>query len=158
MNRPRLVRALRIAWSVAWGPAAILLVALWVRSYVSRDLMYLNTRLDRFGDGSNFTISWMDGSMMLAKIPSNEIYSVGGPFGFMSIRRDVYSSQHTFWGVGYYSTSFGPMYVAPMWLLIVGACTIGAVTWEPFRFSLRTLLIAMTLVAVGLGLVAWLTH
>jgi hypothetical protein len=33
MNRPRLVRALRIAWSVAWGSVAVLLVALWVRSY-----------------------------------------------------------------------------------------------------------------------------
>src|SRR3982750_211239 len=32
MNRPRIVRVLRIAWSVAWGVAAVLVVVLWVRS------------------------------------------------------------------------------------------------------------------------------
>jgi hypothetical protein len=32
-------RKLRIAWSVAWGIVAALLVALWVRSYASRDIL-----------------------------------------------------------------------------------------------------------------------
>src|SRR5262245_39336159 len=33
MDRPRLIRGLRIAWSAWWGIVCILLIALWVRSY-----------------------------------------------------------------------------------------------------------------------------
>src|SRR5262245_28922021 len=33
MDRPRLIRGLRIAWSVWWGILCVLLVAMWVRSY-----------------------------------------------------------------------------------------------------------------------------
>ena len=32
-------RKLRIAWSVTWGIAAVLLIALWVRSYWVYDLL-----------------------------------------------------------------------------------------------------------------------
>lgn len=41
--------------------------------------------------------------------------------------------------------------------LVVGAFAgaIIAAPWLPYRFSLRTLLIAMTLVAVGLGVYVW---
>src|SRR5262245_40774927 len=37
MDRPRLIRGLRIAWSVWWGILCVLLVVLWVRSYWWRD-------------------------------------------------------------------------------------------------------------------------
>src|SRR5262245_34901426 len=37
MNRPKLIRSLRIAWSVAWGLLAVLLCVLWVRSYWWRE-------------------------------------------------------------------------------------------------------------------------
>src|SRR3954462_2230461 len=37
MNRPRLVRALRITWTAFWGIAAVLLLCLWVRSYWRTD-------------------------------------------------------------------------------------------------------------------------
>jgi hypothetical protein len=44
----------------------------------------------------------------------------------------------------------------PHWLLSIFAISIGAISWLPFqRFSLRTLLIVTTLVAVGLGLLVW---
>src|SRR5262245_38892055 len=33
MNRQRLIRVLRIAWSVGFGIFCLLLIALWVRSY-----------------------------------------------------------------------------------------------------------------------------
>jgi hypothetical protein len=36
--------------------------------------------------------------------------------------------------------------------------TITAVPWLPSRFSLRTLLIATTLVAVGLGLIVYIAR
>src|SRR5262249_50695086 len=39
--------------------------------------------------------------------------------------------------------------------LLVATVALGSVAWIPYRFSLRTLLITTTLVAVGLGLVVW---
>jgi hypothetical protein len=44
----------------------------------------------------------------------------------------------------------------PFWLLIIATIVLGSFPWLPHRFSLRTLLIATTLVAVVLGLIVWL--
>src|SRR5262245_28132824 len=44
MDRPRLIRGLRIAWSVWWGIVCVLLVVLWVRSYWRWDgIAYFHT-------------------------------------------------------------------------------------------------------------------
>jgi hypothetical protein len=43
----------------------------------------------------------------------------------------------------------------PHWLLVVTSGLMAAMPWLPWRFSLRTLLIATTLVAVVLGLIVW---
>ncbi len=39
--------------------------------------------------------------------------------------------------------------------MLIGLPLIAVIPWIPTRFSLRTLLIITTLVAVGLGLVVW---
>jgi hypothetical protein len=46
---------------------------------------------------------------------------------------------------------------APYWFLTIVAASLAAILWirPSKRFSLRTLLIATTLVAVALGLIAW---
>ena len=48
-------RKLRIAWSAAWGVAAVLLIALWIRSYWRSDLVgYGSTRFTYYvSDGRN---------------------------------------------------------------------------------------------------------
>jgi hypothetical protein len=49
----------------------------------------------------------------------------------------------------------------PYWAITLVALTFTAVPWLsllPIRFSLRTLLIAVTLVAVGMGVVGWLVR
>jgi hypothetical protein len=43
----------------------------------------------------------------------------------------------------------------PHWSLAIPIALIGAASWFGRRFSLRTLLIVMTLVAVTMGLVVW---
>lgn len=61
------------------------------------------------------------------------------------------------WGCG--QDSLGDYYlVTPYWFSAILVGTIAAIPWTRSynRFSLRTLLIAMTLVAVGLGLIVWL--
>ena len=44
----------------------------------------------------------------------------------------------------------------PHWFAVALAATFAATPWLRWRFSLRTLLIAITLVALVLGLVVWL--
>ena len=46
----------------------------------------------------------------------------------------------------------------PYWFLLVGSSLMAAVPWLPWRFTLRTLLIATTLVAVVLGLIVYATR
>ena len=41
-------RKLRIAWSVAWGIVAALVIALWVRSHYSVNQMFLTTPRSAF--------------------------------------------------------------------------------------------------------------
>ena len=55
---------------------------------------------------------------------------------------------------GTFAIETAPPSVAPFWLTIILFAALAAAPWIPWsrRFSLRTLLIAMTLVAVGLGL------
>jgi hypothetical protein len=44
----------------------------------------------------------------------------------------------------------------PIWMLVIGAITVAATPWLRWRFSLRTMLIATTLVAVALAAIS--TH
>ena len=44
----------------------------------------------------------------------------------------------------------------PFWFLVMLSAAVGTIPWLTYRFSLRTLLIATTLVAVVLGLIVWL--
>jgi hypothetical protein len=43
--------------------------------------------------------------------------------------------------------------VVPIWILVLSTVALALLPWIRWRFSLRTLLIATTLVALGLGLV-----
>jgi hypothetical protein len=49
----------------------------------------------------------------------------------------------------------GNVTMAPVWFASLLAIAAGATPWLRWRFSLRTLLIATTLVAVGLGLIVF---
>ena len=60
------------------------------------------------------------------------------------------------WGFGFESTTDKTVVAAPHWILIVTFFGLAALPWFPFkRFSLRTLLIAVTLGSIVLGLIAW---
>jgi hypothetical protein len=48
--------------------------------------------------------------------------------------------------------------LVPHWMLVLLVGGIGTIPWLRFQFSLRTLLIATTLVAVVLGLVVWMSR
>jgi hypothetical protein len=52
----------------------------------------------------------------------------------------------------------GVIVVIPYWFIGTAILAFGAVPWLRWRFTLRTLLVATTLVAAGLGLIVWMNH
>jgi hypothetical protein len=143
MNRLRLMRGLRIALSVACGIACLLLIALWVRSYWWWDtLHYLEIDSERTTLGSNF----------------GTLYLVHQRGTYSDIRRWTLIRGEAM------RTPTKPrcrivgnevVIVVPDWIPVLIAGTIAAVPWiRPAKcYSLRTLFIAMTLIAIVLGLV-----
>ncbi len=148
-------RKLRIAWSVVWGLFAVLLILLWVRSYWCSDC---------FGFSPTFGIGTLKGEITI-------VHEASGPFfvntvmsGYhkeppdsltwsdnSALQKWTLSSVHEMNGLGFYCIGIR------IYAIIIGGLAIGAFSWIPFRWhvSLRTLLIATTLVAVALGLAVY---
>jgi hypothetical protein len=144
-------RKLRIAWSVAWGIVAALLIVLWVRSYWWSDSIgYIETwsltSIESAGGRISFNKSYSDSPIL-----GDDAWYID------STRRtpgdDKLAQQFEWW-------EFGSDIQAtiPTWLPTVVVAALVALPWIRWRwrFSLRTLLIATTLVAVGLGLIVWM--
>jgi hypothetical protein len=144
-------RKLPIAWSVACGIACVLLILLWVRSYW-----------------------WFDTCDIASRVELSSFY---GTIGFdvalppWSFKRDWHygcESAETWFGksdprlqlakrnlVGFSWISDRPGHV-PHWALVVTTFVLKVAPWIlPRRFSLRTLLLATTLVAVVLGAIVY---
>lgn len=142
MNRLRLTRWLQITWTVCCG-IAVLFVALWVRSYWCAD--YLDGPL---------LVGSMQGKLTFIKMNEPSPWKVVKlPLSSMPPAGSTSS-----WG---YTTNFRSSAVHfPHWLLVAILAIIAAMPWLRFskRFSLRTLLIAMTLVSVVLGVVVYLIN
>jgi hypothetical protein len=147
-------RKLRIAWSVAWGIMAVLLVALWVRSrYAMDDIMGPLPWSRGFGamsrsGGIGLLIHRGEGSLHwnLRTQPAHEV---------------ILPYQTALGFVQYLTTADSYRVRVPDWslLLLLAALTVSPwIEHFKWRFSLRTLLVATTLVAVGLGLIVWLTR
>ena len=141
MNRPRLIRGLRIAFSAACLIACVLLIALWVRSYWWVDAT-------NFSPDAIVSVKGnicVDEMILMLRDPSNP---------------SLTPISH-FWG---YSFATGGSIegeaglTIPYWILVLAIAALGLIAgapWINWHFSLRTLLIATTLVAVVLGLLVW---
>jgi hypothetical protein len=147
-------RKLRIAWSVGCGIVCLLLIVLWVRSYYYFDTLGFSVgpRLHRTFDvlsvKSDLWFLWRETEfpfgMEFQSIPSRFDLELPETYAGFRIKRDP--SQHL------------TVLAIPDWFAILVTATVAAIPWLPWstRFSLRTLLIATTLVAVVLGLIVWL--
>lgn len=140
-------RKLRIAWSVGWGLVCVLLIVLWARSYQTCDRTHMNSHLFGVSTEGAFIVAWTDDSryqrffMSLMNYPRTSIEPQRGFLGFVSDwHSDVWYVQ------------------APCWFPIALGATLAGVSWVRWRFSLRTLLIATTLVAAVLGLAVWVSR
>jgi hypothetical protein len=145
------LRKLRITWSVFWGIACVLLIALWVRSYRATDSVYgrIPTLVD-IGGASQA------GQLMLAfchcgawdawhhfSVPygqGDDLGAIAPASGFGWVFADNDDERYFF---------------SPHWFVAVVFTMFASAPWIGQRFSLRTLLIATTLVALVLGLVVW---
>jgi hypothetical protein len=145
-------RKLRIAWSVAWGIAAVLLVALWVRSYWWDE--QLNIPLS---DTRVFAPQSFVGTVSFGFCTSPEAKFMW-PRGLRSnpVSNDIRLQSFAFGrftGIPVRTVAFVRV---PHWFLLILAAALTAVPWLRWRLSLPTLLIATTLVALALGLIVWL--
>jgi hypothetical protein len=144
-------RKLRIAWSVGWGLLCLLLIALWVRSYSRADALVrerTSTRTET-GIASNY------GAIVLGR---RIVPAPPRPPGTIPIRWDYLTDdarrlKHDF---GWRANGGDIRIGFPTGLPVLLASGLAFAPWLRCRFSLRTLLIASTVVAVVLGLAVML--
>ncbi len=137
MKHPKL----RIAWSVVWGSVAVLLVALWVRSYACLDSVHARTHNVVSANGTVYFdcgITWAK-SVRISR--------------YLPFQSELTSSRSE----TAHATPTAAQVRVPHWTLVTCIAAIGATSLISYRFSLRTLLIATTFIAVGLGLIVWLS-
>ena len=160
-----MLKYLRIAVTALSLTACVLLIALWVRSYWWMDSLYINYY------GGTDRITYTD-------VKSLRFFSVSGRIGIsnrqmrwaprilLTHSRQTRPYKEYKDESGQISTSawfrlmrWKAMWVLhiPDWFLVLTFGVLAGLPWFPRskRFSLRTLLIATTLVAVGLGLIIW---
>jgi hypothetical protein len=138
---------LRIAWPVFSGLAAVLLIVFWVRSYWIYDYGYKGR-----GNGLHLTVGSNDGALFLInmKLPFNGPTSPSPSWMFRSQKAS--DSRAPF---ELTLTPGNTRVRVPYLSLVLPIAAIAMAPWLRFQFSLRTLLIATTLVALLLGAVIW---
>jgi hypothetical protein len=143
-------RKLRIAWPVFCGIACVLLVVLWVRSYWWSDFTHRKSPIN---------ICSIEGKLLIGCTLTH--VSIRNPTLARRANPPKMNDPPIF---GFYPASmrdwvftFATHGLAlPYWLCVIVLTLMTAAPWVPSRFSLRTLLIATTLIAVALGVVVWL--
>ena len=140
-------RKLRIAWSLLSGLACVLLVVLWVRSYWWCDQYHLQGSR-WFGGLTNrglFALHWLDVSKRDSVETGYHCYSI-----------DLIMWKQRLYWCSVLASPEGYELILPIWFPAAMIAFLAAAPWLRWQFSLRTLLIATTLVAVVLGLIACL--
>ena len=152
---------LRIAWSVAWGILAVLLIALWVRSCWWQDVVFfavgsermimLESNPDRF-----FAETYSVTSIQVHSPNPWRTGIIRDGWGWLKLHRQVAGISHRM-----FDMRPGNSYTwvrIPLWCPLLTCAAVAAISAGRtlnWRLSLSTLLIATTLVAVGLGLIVW---
>ncbi len=140
---------LGIAWSAGCGIICMLLIALWVRSHWWTDHVYA-----LIPGGSAVFIESIDGKSLWYKIDrtaktSWEVASVKATDNVPKNRRVFERSWLPF------GNPLSVAWVIPHFVFVLISSALAVLPWFRYRFSLRTLLIATTIVAVVLGFVVY---
>jgi hypothetical protein len=138
-------RKLRIAWSVICGVLCLLLIVLWVRSYYRTDRIWrINSVVDTGFESAGGTLSYWQRTDVGGANRFPWHHDVSNPVTFF--RRFAYANKAPVFAI-----------VCPTWLPLIVIAPLGAISLVR-RFTLRTLLIGMTLIAVVLGLIVYATR
>ena len=166
-----MLRYLRITVSVISLVACMLLIALWLRSYWWIDVIYgdanvsysLNLtceygRLQFYATNHTFDRPFRHTSWRLS---DDQIDSIREWSSWQCRKEAVYDPSARVDG---WDKTHSPFYITwvlsvPHWfpVLLTGMLAAALGIRRPFQYSLRTLLIAMTITAAWLGLIVWLT-
>jgi hypothetical protein len=145
-------RKLRIAWSVGWGMVALLLCVLWVRSFQTAHVFACPVT------ASKHASVWIDRGVVALSIKDHSSEDVRLLFRWHITYAPepipVTSGSWMFFrskGGGWYQR-------VPFWLPLSILAAVATIPWLHWRFSLRTLLVATTVVCVLLGFVVWLSR
>ena len=148
MNRPRMLRLLRIGWSAGWAIACVLLIGLWMRSYSA-----IQT-----ADSTLPSLKRILTQSQLRLAESRNSHSGVSTAEIAVLEERVIKGQQVL--EEYQAQLRGKqkpqlMRVAIYHSISLLCAALAAAPWLCWRFSLRTLLIATTLVAVVLGVIVW---
>ena len=141
-------RKLRIAWLVGWGLLAVLLCVLWVRSYWWSDVVEVirptcDARADSASGGTTISV-FVDAKR-----------DVAAEWIRKSYRHNVaMRPPNAFWKFEIHATQHGLDASLPHWFYLLLTSLIATAVWIN-RFSLRTLLLVTTLVALALGAIVY---
>lgn len=141
-KRPML-RYLRILFSSMFLVACLLLIALWVRSYSWLDRL-------RIGDNAAASIN--------GRLIANAVYNTSKTHPELMETFSRHASADNYFEI--WMARQGALIPVglgksiPFWPLVAATATLTILPWLRWRFSLRTLLIAMTLIAALFGIIA----
>jgi hypothetical protein len=147
-------RKLQVVWSVWWGVAAVLLCVLWMRSFHTNTHDIISGKIT--GTQSVAVLSeW--GKVSLGVYNTQDY--VTGPYQLFHADDGSWAGGGTYGRFYFGTTANSAKVLLPHYFLMLVTGIAAALPWLVrrwrWRFSLRTLLIATTLVAVVLGLVVW---
>jgi hypothetical protein len=143
-------RKLRIAWSVVWGSLTLLLVALWVCSYWGTNGIYGSA------PANQLFLYTCSGEICFGRCASYISYSEPWGFYHRPWPEQYQLANHSVLGFAVVPVSNVWQAALPLWFPTL--LSAGLAAWLPkarLRFTLRSLLIATTLVAIVLGLVVY---
>jgi hypothetical protein len=147
----RVLRYLRIAFSVTCLIACVMLIVLWVRSCSRLDYCKLPV--------GSLHIHTIKGQIIFFALLDRPDWKAGSvPMQYVA-HHPVLSSPYSGWQTasGFTISEEPPAAHLQLrfWIVIPIVAVVGILPWLPWRFTTRTLLIATTLVAVVLGLIVY---
>jgi len=149
-KRP-VLRYLRIAFSAVCGFICLLLIALWVRSLSTSDFI-IGVAPD--SPTSQFVLESRYGHLGISRVPEGLLPSLSMNWSYSGNPNPPGERRPFPWRTRYARMGFADAFVTPAWTVVLLLAAIASAPWFRWRFILRTLLIAMTLIAMGVGILA----
>ena len=155
MNHPRIIRWLRVSFTAVCLLVCVLLVALWVRSYTMVHTLYV------YRNVHHAYIHSVQGKLILQDFALQNPLSHGHWLSYkpgqasefiedsvegLAGKNFCFKRRGQFWDVS-----------VPHWFPASIALSLATLPWLPWRFSLRTLLIAVMLLSIALGMSVFLS-